>query len=100
MVQGNESVGGLTVCLYKQLNLKDETMTKIKTLAEIGEQYDRITDYLTDQGRFASACKVDEIFNGILDRILIVSGVTEIDDESIEMASEEPVFASEYQRLP
>lgn len=75
-------------------------MTRIKTLDEIDGQRDRVTEYLTAQGRYSTACKVDDIFNGIFDRILVVIGITVVDDESIEMAMEEPVFVSEYQRLP
>lgn len=74
--------------------------TRIKTLAGISEQYDRISDYLTAQSRYESACKVDELFNGIFDRIITAIGITEIDDESLEMAYNEPMLVSEYQRLP
>lgn len=74
--------------------------TRIKTLAEIDEQRNRVTEYLTAQARYSTACKVEEIFNGIFDRILAVIGIAEIDDESIDMAMEEPVLVSEYQRLP
>ena len=74
--------------------------TRIKTLEQISEQHDRISDYLTTQNRYKSACKVDCIFNGIFDRILTAISITEIDDEAIEMAFNEPMSVSEYQRLP
>lgn len=74
--------------------------TRIKTLEQISEQYDRITDYLTEQNRYKSACKVDRIFDGIFDRILTAIGITEIDDEAIEIAFNEPMLVSKYQRLP
>lgn len=74
--------------------------TRIKTLEQISEQYDRISDYLTAQNRYKSACKVDRIFNGIFDRILGLIGIDEIDDEAIDLAYNEPVLVSEYQRLP
>lgn len=74
--------------------------TRIKTLEQISEQYDRISDYLTAQNRYKSACKVDRIFNGIFDRIMTAIGITEIDDESLELAYNKPVLVSEYQRLP
>ena len=74
--------------------------TRIKTLEQISEQYDRITDYLTEQNRYKSACKVDRIFDGIFDRILGLIGIDEIDDDAIELAYNEPVLVSEYQRLP
>ena len=75
-------------------------MKRIKTLSEIDGQRDRVAEYLTAQGRYSTACKVDEVFNRTFDRILAVIGITEIDDESNDMAMEEPVFVSEYQRLP
>lgn len=75
-------------------------MTRIKTLAQISEQHDRISDYLTARGRYKSACKVDEIFNATFDRILTAIGITEIDDDAIELAYNEPMLVSEYQRLP
>lgn len=74
--------------------------TRIKTLAQISEQHDRISDYLTARNRYNAACKVDSIFNGIFDRILTAIGITEIDDEAIETAFNEPMLVSEYQRLP
>lgn len=74
--------------------------TRIKTLEQTSEQHDRITDYLTAQNRYKSACKVDSIFNGIFDRIVTAIGITEIDDEAIEVAFNEPMLTSEYQRLP
>lgn len=74
--------------------------TRIKTLEQISEQHDRISDYLTAQNRYKSACKVDELFNGIFDRIITAIGITEIDDEAIEIAFNEPMPVSDYQRLP
>lgn len=74
--------------------------TRIKTLAQISEQHDFILDYLTAQNRYKSACKVDCIFNGIFDRILRLIGIEEIDDDAIELAYNEPLLVSEYQRLP
>lgn len=75
-------------------------MTRIKTLAQISEQHDRISDYLTAQSRYKSVCKVDRIFNAIFDRILGLIGINEIDDEAIEIAFNEPMSVCEYQRLP
>lgn len=75
-------------------------MTRIKTLEQISEQHDRISDYLTEQNRYKSACKVDCIFDGIFDRILGLIGIEEIDDEAIEIAFNEPMPVCEYQRLP
>ena len=74
--------------------------TRIKTLEQISEQHDRISDYLTAQSRYKSACKVDRIFSGIYDRILGLIGIDEISDEAIDLAYNEPVLVSEYQRLP
>lgn len=74
--------------------------TRIKTLEQIIDQRDRITDYLAGQNRYKSACKVDKMFNGIFDRIMTAIGITAIDDEAIEMAFNEPMSVSEYQRLP
>lgn len=74
--------------------------TRIKTLEQISEQYDRISDYLTARGRYESAYKVDCIFNGTFDRIITAIGITEMDDEAIEMAFNEPMLVSDYQRLP
>lgn len=74
--------------------------TRIKTLEQLCEQHDRISDYLISQRRYKTACKVDEIFNAIFARILDIIGITEIDDESIEIAFKEPVVVSEYQLLP
>lgn len=74
--------------------------TRIKTLEEISEQHDRISDYLTSQGRYKAACMVDEIFDAIFDRVLGLMGIDEMDAEAIEMAYNEPILVSEYQRLP
>lgn len=74
--------------------------TRIKTLEDISEQHDRISDYLTSRGRYKAACMVDEIFNTIFDHILGLMGIDEMDDEAIEMAYNEPILVSEYQRLP
>lgn len=69
---------------------------RIRTLGEITEQYDRISDYLTPKNRYRAACKVDEIYNRIFDRILGLIGIVEMDDEAIELAFNEPVLTSEY----
>lgn len=74
--------------------------TRIKTLEQISEQHDRISDHLISQKRYKSVCKVDGIFNGIFDRILGLIGIEEIDDEAIELAFNEPMLVSDYQRLP
>lgn len=74
--------------------------TRIKTLEQISEQHDRISDYLTSQGRYKAACMADEIFDAIFDRVLGLMGIDEMDDEAIEMAYNEPILVSEYQRLP
>jgi hypothetical protein len=48
---------------------------RVKTLAQIFEQYDKVSGYLTERNRHAAACKVDEIYNDIFDRILAVIGI-------------------------
>ena len=35
---------------------------RVKTLAQIFEQYDKVSGYLTERNRHAAACKVDEIY--------------------------------------
>ena len=52
-------------------------MTRIKTLAELSEQYDRISDYLTQRGRYGAACKVDAIYKRMFNRIFELIGITE-----------------------
>ena len=74
--------------------------TRIKTLEQISEQHDRISDYLTAQNRYKSACKVDRMFNSIFDRVLSLIGIDGVDDEALDLAYNEPIFVSEYQRLP
>lgn len=74
--------------------------TRIKTLAGISEQYDRISDYLTQRGRYGAACKVDVIYERMLNRIFELIGITEFDDDAIEFAYNEPILISDYQRLP
>lgn len=74
-------------------------MTRIKTLAELSEQYDRISDYLTQRGRYGAACKVDAIYKRMFNRIFELIGITEFDDDAIELAYNEPLLVSEYQRL-
>lgn len=74
--------------------------TRIKTLEQVCEQYDRICDYLTTRRRHESARKVDGIFDAIFARLLRLIGIEEFDDEAIEIACNEPVLVSEYQRLP
>ncbi len=73
---------------------------RIKTLAGISEQYDRISDYLKQRGRYGAASKVDAIYERMFNRIFELIGITEFDDEAVEMAFNEPVCVSEYQRLP
>ncbi len=73
---------------------------RIKTLAGISEQYDRISDYLTSQNRFSTACKVDRIYDGIFARVCDLIGVKTIDDESTELLMNEPLVVGTYQRLP
>lgn len=73
---------------------------RIKTLVGISEQYDRISDYLTQRGRYGAACKVDAIYERMFNRIFELTGITEFDDEAVETAFNEPVCVSEYQRLP
>lgn len=73
---------------------------RIKTLEQISEQYDRISEYLTNQHRYKTACKVDEIFSAIFTRILDLIGISEMDDEAISIAYGEPIFVSEYQHFP
>ena len=82
--------------LYWQLQTNFSNMTRIKTLEQISEQHDRISDYLTAQNRYKSACKVDCIFNGIFDHILTAISITEIDDEAIR--SEEHTSELQSQR--
>lgn len=69
---------------------------RVKTLAQIFEQYDKVSEYLTAQNRYAAACKVDEIYNGMFERILRLIGIVGIDDEAAELAFNEPVLTSEY----
>lgn len=76
------------------------TLMRIKTLEQLSDQRENIVSYLTKQRRYKAADMVDEIFNNVFDRILEIIGITAIDDEAIEIAMNEPVFVSEYQRLP
>lgn len=69
---------------------------RIKTLAEIGEQHDRICEYLDRQGRIESSSKVDELYLCMFGRILDMLGVTELDDESAEWICEEPLVVGSY----
>lgn len=71
-------------------------MTRIKTLAEISEQYDRISDYLTSHNRFSTACKVDRIYDGIFCRVCDLIGVDAIDDESADLLMSEPLIVGAY----
>ncbi len=73
---------------------------RIKTLAGISEQYDRISGYLTQRGRYGAARKVDAIYERMFNRIFELIGITEFDDDAIELAYNEPLLVSEYQRLP
>ena len=72
---------------------------RIKTLAGISEQYDRISNYLTRLGRYGAARKVDAIYERMFNRIFELIGITEFDDDAIELAYNEPLLVSEYQRL-
>lgn len=72
---------------------------RIKTLEELSDQRDRITDYLTEHNRYSTANKVDELFNHIFDNICDIIGISTIDEEAIELVFNEPVFVNEYQRL-
>lgn len=73
---------------------------RIKTLAGISEQYDRISDYLAQRGRYGAARKVDAIYERMFNRIFELISITEFDDDAIELVYNEPVLVSEYQRLP
>lgn len=72
---------------------------RIKTLAGISEQYDRISDYLAQRGRYGAARKVDAIYERMFNRIFELISITEFDDDAIELAYNEPLLVSEYQRL-
>lgn len=65
---------------------------RIKTLAEIGEQRDRIADYLCEHGRIDEELKIYEIYNGIFGRILNTLGVETLDDDTLEWVCEEPLI--------
>ena len=69
---------------------------RIKTLTEIGEQHDRICEYLDGQGRSQSSHKVTDLYDYITCRILDMLGVTELDDESLESVIEEPLIVGTY----
>ena len=72
-------------------------MFRIKTLAQIGEQYDKIIDYLDQQGRSDSSRKVQLLYDDIIERILEILDVTDIDDEILDSLLEEPLVVGEYQ---
>lgn len=67
-------------------------MTRIKTLAQIGEQCDRILDYLDGQGRVDTSVKVHQLYDSMLGRVLDTLGVDMLDDDALEMACEEPLI--------
>ena len=69
---------------------------RIKTLAEIGEQYDRICEYLDEQGRTESSRKVTELYECAIGRILQMLGVTKLDDDSLEFVLVEPLMVGSY----
>lgn len=71
-------------------------MTRIKTLAELSEQYDRILDRLTERNRYSSACRVDRIYDGIFARVCDLIGIDTIDDESAELLMNEPLIVGTY----
>lgn len=65
---------------------------RIKTLAGLGEQHDRITAYLDAQGRIKTSCKIDRLYDCIIGRILDRLGVNEFDDDTLERICEEPLI--------
>lgn len=65
---------------------------RIKTLAEIGDQHDRICGYLEKQGRMESSRRVSQLYGCILGRILDSLGVAEPDDDTLEWICEEPLI--------
>lgn len=67
-------------------------MFRIKTLAEIGEQRDRIADYLSKQGRIDEELKIYEIYNTIFGRVLDTLGVDTLDDDTLEWVCAEPLI--------
>ncbi|MCM1067147.1 MAG: hypothetical protein NC418_06215 [Muribaculaceae bacterium] len=67
-------------------------MFRIKTLAEIGDQRDRLVDYLTAKGRYDSADKIDDLYYCIFGRVLNMLGVEKLDDETLEWVCEEPLI--------
>lgn len=70
---------------------------RIKTLAEIGEQHDRICEYLDEQGRTESSRKVTELYEcAAIGRILQMLGVTKLDDDSLEFVLVEPLMVGSY----
>lgn len=71
-------------------------MIRIKTLAEISEQYDRILDRLAEQNRFSTACKVNRIYDGIFARVCDLIGIDCIDDESSDLLMNEPLVVGTY----
>ena len=68
-------------------------MSRIKTLAQIGDQCDRIIDYLDRQGRTETSCKVQHLYDCIMGRILDSLRVDEFDDDAIEEICMEPLIA-------
>ena len=69
---------------------------RIKTLAEIGEQHDRICAYLDAQGRTESSHKVTILYGCIAGRIFDMLGVKELDEECLEWITEEPLIVGNY----
>lgn len=65
---------------------------RIKTLAEIGEQRDRIVDYLAAQRRHDSAGIIDDLYYCIFGRVLNTLGVETLDDDTLEWVCEEPLI--------
>lgn len=66
--------------------------TRIKTLAQIGDQLDRILDYLYARGRRQSAAKVQQIYDRILERVFESAKVDRIDDDTLGMICREPLI--------
>lgn len=67
-------------------------MFRIKTLAEIGEQHDRIVNYLDAQGRIDTLCRINRLYGCIMGRILDRLGIDEFDDDALEWIFNEPLI--------
>lgn len=69
---------------------------RIKTLAEIDEQHDRICEYLNRQGRTESSRKVTKLYDDMTGRIIDMLGIEEFNDESMERLLEDPLIVGTY----